>query len=125
MKRLLLALVMAALLLMAGCRVELSTGTVYNKLFIPAHTEYQTETKYHRQYVYDSELKGYTYKDIDYQAPVAVAVPDDFRLYITGYSKDDKQHRVYIKVSKALYEQAKLGDWFDYKTMTVTTPSGN
>lgn len=99
MKRLLTALLIIACVLFAGCE-RIKSGEVYNKEFVPAHTESYSYT----QIIYVND------QCIRIPQTRTEFVPDKYRIYIRKENDKGKFETAMYEVGRERYEQIKIGD---------------
>ena len=100
LKRIIAALLITvAAATMAACHT-LTQGEVYDKEYIPAHTEYYTDT----DYVYRDGKRHY------YTTVKSRYCPDEYRIYIRKETEKGEFEKDCYTVGKERYESIKIGD---------------
>lgn len=105
-KKLLIIPIVAGIVFLSGCKEKLKEGEIYNKEFIPAHTETVLISTVHT----DGKMSYTTVM------PYVYYYSDSYEIDIRDYNEEEKEYdTATYYVTEEVYNQCEIGSIFKYE----------
>ena len=86
--------------IICGCQAPVTTGTVVDKSYVPAHTTTRMQTIDHGSF--------------STTVPITEHYPDTWCIVIEGYDENNEYHQTSYNISEEEYNSINIGDTYTY-----------